>query len=1065
MSDQLIASAAERLFAASVRHAGDSAPDSIISPQTVDADGSPNGHDDSHRGRLSGPSAVAADHRLGQELATALGEHAALITHAMDRWFDHALSQIERISSRLEGDAAAARAAGEADTTNHTAGLEAAAPVAAPADPIPPPQPLQGTAVARFSTAGSWAGWSYHQAAILRPGGTVEIRQNRSTPGIVSNPIAVVEGGLFRLVIEAELAVEEDGCRLHARLVGEGDAPLGPDMPLAEGSSEIFLFVPSRTRELKLYLIVWQPKVGYAFAVRAVTLERIDIEAYYEGRVRGRTRPAIASLATIPSRRQMLGDCIASLLMQCDKVRVFLNGYDEVPSALAHPRIEIRRSQDWDDKGDAGKFGWLDCEEEEGYRIIADDDLIFPVDFADKMTAAVARYENRAIAGVHGILLKQPVTEYYDPESRSAFFFQSPLARERTVHVLGTGALCYHTSAVHMRWSDFMFRNMADVFLARYAKQRALPMVVVERPHHWVRQNTQEGGFESIYDHSLTRVGSRFNSALVQDAVIKWMQPWTLQPSLRPKIVLAIVAASVADFELTFGSWYRTRWLDFDWVVMVTAGVDDEDLRAYLAKWKTDHEMHVIDAPGTTAFERVDRLLQLAGQIGFQAAVLVTGRAEFIKGGWTEPAIRLLTTPGERAVFVGNADALGATAAYEVSPGGAVPTIAMFNAAIADVVGGLDPACGLLGNAFFDWMARAGRASRKPAGAGGALATIAESLHIEAMPPDGNPDAETRRALLAKMPTSPEPAPRAEPIGCPALTINEVFERVLTINLDRRPDRWAEVSRRLGNLGIRSERFSAIDGRAPEILAEYEAYKRRPLTAPPQGVRPIGSSREFFLDYDSQTARVGHAESSTGAKAIQSGGAWGYLKSWEAVLEQALRDRPESLLVFDDDVILHHRTNQIFAAAVGALPTDWLILQLGTLQYHWGSDWVTWRGPFLYSTNGSAIGSHAIGLRFEVVPFLLDHIKRMELPFDTGPLAAATRELKDRCFVVYPNIAIQSLADSDIGTSDFQKSRRRADAAETYRWNLTDYAADRGFQLIDKTIDSRAQITKIVVNG
>jgi GR25 family glycosyltransferase involved in LPS biosynthesis len=1020
----------------------------------------PNGRDGGHRSRRSRPGTSAGDPRLAEELAVVLGEHAALITDAMDRWFDHALSQIERISSRLESAQATAPAAAEADTASSTLASEADAPDTAPADPTPPP--LEGIAVAQFSTAESWAGWSYHQAATLRLGGTVEIRQNRSTPGILSNPIPVAEGGLFRLVIHAEFAFEEGGCRLHARLVGDDDVPLGPDMPLVDGSSEIFLFAPSRTRELKLYVIVWQPKVGYAFAIRAVTIEKIDIEAYYEGRVRGRTRAAIASLATIPSRREMLGDCVQSLLLQCDRVRVFLNGYDEVPPALTHPRIEMRRSQDWDDKGDAGKFGWLDCDEEPGYRIIVDDDLIFPVDFVDRMTAAVARYENRAIVGVHGIILKQPVTEYYDPESRSAFFFQSPLTRERTVHVLGTGALCYHNASVRLRWSDFMFRNMADVFLARYAQQHALPMIVVERPHHWVRQNTQQGGFESIYEHSLNRVGSAFNSALVQDAVVKWSQPWTLQPSLRPKIVLAIVALNVADFERTVGSWYRTRWLDFDWVVMVTAGVDDDGLRAHLAQWKTDHELHVIDAPGTTTFERVDRLLALAGRIGFQAAVLVTGSTEFKKGAWTKPALRLLTTAGERAIFVGNAES-GALAGFEVSPEGPFPTVIMFNAALASTVGGLDRGCGALVIALFDWIARAARASRKPEGVDRALATIAESLQIDRS--QGQVDAGARRTLLAAARVSPEAAGRTEPISCPGLSINEVFERVLTINLDRRPDRWAQLNRRLGHLGIRSERFGAVDGTAPEILAEYEAYKVRPLAAPPQGVRPIGSSREFFLDYDSQNARVGHAESTAGAKAIQSAGAWGYLKSWEGILEQALLDRPESLLVLDDDVILHRRTHHIFAAAVGALPADWLILQLGTLQYHWESHWVTWRGPFLYSTNGSAIGSHAVGLRFEIVPFLLDHVKRMELPFDTGALAAATREFKDRCFVTYPNIAIQSLADSDIGTSDFQKSRKRADAAETYRWNLADYAADRSFQLIDRTMDAPVQASRIMLNG
>ena len=58
----------------------------------------------------------------------------------------------------------------------------------------------------------------------------------------------------------------------------------------------------------------------------------------------------------------------------------------------------------------------------------------------------------------------------------------------------------------------------------------------------------------------------------------------------------------------------------------------------------------------------------------------------------------------------------------------------------------------------------------------------------------------------------------------------------------------------------------------------------------------------------------------------------------------------------------------------------------------------------------------------------------MELPFDTGALAAATRAFAEQCFVVTPNVAIQRLGDSDINSSAFQQSRKREEALETYRW-------------------------------
>ena len=259
------------------------------------------------------------------------------------------------------------------------------------------------------------------------------------------------------------------------------------------------------------------------------------------------------------------------------------------------------------------------------------------------------------------------------------------------------------------------------------------------------------------------------------------------------------------------------------------------------------------------------------------------------------------------------------------------------------------------------------------------------------------------------------------------------------INLARRPDRWDQISRGLHRAGIRAERVAAVDGASPEIAAEYAAYASQPLTVVSPAVRPITSSKDFYFHYESQRSRVAFVEARSGRKAIASAGAWAYLKTWETILERALVDQIETLLVFDDDVVFHRRSGSIFRDAVRGLSDDWLMLQLGTMQFHWEGEWMQPCGTHLYRTNGSAVGSHAVGVRLELIPFLLEHVKRMELPFDTGAVSAATRAFKERCFVVSPNVAIQRLADSDIGTSDFQATRKRGDIAKTHRWVLEDY--------------------------
>ena len=45
------------------------------------------------------------------------------------------------------------------------------------------------------------------------------------------------------------------------------------------------------------------------------------------------------------------------------------------------------------------------------------------------------------------------------------------------------------------------------------------------------------------------------------------------------------------------------------------------------------------------------------------------------------------------------------------------------------------------------------------------------------------------------------------------MRINDYFDKVILINLDRREDRLEKLSTQLNNLGITFERFSAIDGK------------------------------------------------------------------------------------------------------------------------------------------------------------------------------------------------------------------------------------------------------------
>jgi len=901
-------------------------------------------------------------------------------------------------------------------------------------EPPAPPRPewrLAPMAEEDFTTG--WAGWVHHQAVRLKPGGEVELRQAESTPGVSSAWRVAPGGTLLCLGVTLGLAERARGIQPVLRLVNERGQSLGPDMPLPDGSSEHVFYVPVRTQRIRAHLLALRPEMGLGFTLRRVAWSRLEGESHRARLRHDLGAPVIASMASIPDRRALLEDAVASLLPQCDRVRVFLNNYPDVPEFLNHPRVDIRRSQDWDDKGDAGKFGWVDVLEEPGYRIIVDDDLIFAPHFARHMVEGLRRQGDAAFVALHGVLLRQPVSAYYAPESRSTFHFGNPLRGDRTVHVLGTNAFCTHSDLLKLRWADFGHRNMADIFVALHAQRHRIPMIALERPRHLAWQNEQEGGFDTIYDHSLKATRSRFDSSLVQDALIHRAWPLTLQPTARPKIILLMLAESLAATQAVVETWQAQAWTDQDWVVVLCPLSEDAELAAWIAGLRLPVELHLVTDAALSPEARIADALRLALRLDGALLAVLGEEIRFSGGEWAKATLGLLARYPGAALF-GHRGAAGqlSLGREAADAEGLAPSLALMAPALAHAAGDLDAQ---QPDALAEWFGRLALAqSASGSGQPPELPDLGRWIFCAAEPgppPLEVPEPETVRAKVGWRAILPAPA-----LGRAA---NDIFQRICVINLDRRGDRWAAMQGRLARAGITAQRVAAVDGRFPGIAAEFAEYAAQPPLPRPAGVRPVTSSWQFYRDHDSQQARIAFEEGRAGRKAIASAGALAYLITWQEILERALADGVESLLVLDDDVAFHRDFPDLLAAAHAELPPDWLVLQLGTLQYNWDREAIAPAGRHLYRTEGSAIGSHAVGLRFEVMPFLLELLTRRDLPFDTGPLSAATLAFRERCFVVTPNAAIQVLEDSDIGTSDFQKTRTLESAAGTYRWHLPDY--------------------------
>lgn len=184
----------------------------------------------------------------------------------------------------------------------------------------------------------------------------------------------------------------------------------------------------------------------------------------------------VASLTTIPERIKSLEKVVESLLISCDKVNVFLNNFEDVPSFLQHEKITIARSQDHGDMGDGNKFFWVDkisnC-----YHFICDDDLYYKPTYFKKSIETLKRYDNKVIVSWLGSYFPSydVFKSYY--KSRKSYHMSIQIPHDLFCNIIGSGAMAFYSNIFPLTMSDIKHPNMGDVWAALKAKQLNIPML------------------------------------------------------------------------------------------------------------------------------------------------------------------------------------------------------------------------------------------------------------------------------------------------------------------------------------------------------------------------------------------------------------------------------------------------------------------------------------------------------------------------------------------------------------------------------------------------------------
>ncbi|UMA67226.1 hypothetical protein LVO79_20680 (plasmid) [Roseivivax marinus] len=355
--------------------------------------------------------------------------------------------------------------------------------------------------------------WRPNQNVILlsRHPATLRVIRNQpdSTPGVITT-ISVEKDTRYTLEVDIT-----GNCPIKFYLADKNRKPLPVDYSNLQDKNynkKVISFVAQRTERVLVGFLLRHLKPSHNtpdesyFDIHSASIQEVQ-----------RKSGTVASLATMPSRMTSLPATLASIIDQVDHVFVHLNEFKEVPDFLKRPEVTITRSQDVGNLRDTGKFLGLRDVSDSTLFFTIDDDIIYPSNYVEKMTAALDHYDRRVAVGVHGTIFPNKPRGFFD---RIAIHFKRELAVDIPVSCLGTGTTAFQVGTLRPKISDFRTHGMADLYFAEIAKNNDVPLITIARRSDWLYDALEPAEIKNTL-YQETRTNNTSHSRVLSES-----EPW-----------------------------------------------------------------------------------------------------------------------------------------------------------------------------------------------------------------------------------------------------------------------------------------------------------------------------------------------------------------------------------------------------------------------------------------------------------------------------------------------------------------------------------------------------------
>lgn len=195
--------------------------------------------------------------------------------------------------------------------------------------------------------------------------------------------------------------------------------------------------------------------------------------------------------------------------------------------------------------------------------------------------------------------------------------------------------------------------------------------------------------------------------------------------------------------------------------------------------------------------------------------------------------------------------------------------------------------------------------------------------------------------------------------------MNDYFDKIYCINLDRRYDRWLDCISEFNKINLLVDRFSAFDGFALPIMSDV------------------------------------------------SPGALGAIYSHKAIISNAKKEKFNKILIMEDDVEFHENVLELFDEIQHEIPDDWDLLFFGgnhSLNNIWMTEPTIKVSDHIYRVT-KCYAVHCYGVKATAYDKMINVLGKNNNPCDVL-ISELQRELN--CYVIRPHLAWQRASYSDI---------------------------------------------------